>query len=816
MAPRPLGGVRGPAPLAQTFGLPIAQQKTAEAKNISKPFSSVSPSGQPIGSSNPGTSLVSAPPAGFNISGPTSTTATTAQPVAQAGSGTPIGAAASQWMAQQNPLSPGSPLGITAAPITKPAMPQPIEMPTAPPVKVEEKKTTTMAPAEAGVQTPGLRADSNAQPGEVGADGKVVAAPADGAAAGGTAGGTPFSDSLSDFEAKAKAWMQGTDDTVFRNAANRVIQSLGLMNQAERDALAMQINQDPTLKGQGAGMAMLSMLSRDQNFRMDQMMGQLSSESMTRILDLQKYGFEASTKINDVRYQRTQETIRNLVSTGNFQGAANLMQAAMDKDYAGLGITVSAEEMKKRDPLALEQFKTRMDFAKELATRDPAAAAALFNTMINDPAYKDWFPEGATGEQMATLVQSGRLEENLAISQKLSTEINTIAAAKQSFDEASSLLKEYFTATGRNAAVEGRRLSLEDINALRARDGLPAFTKDAAGNIVDDLGNVLDDTDFSDLGMRNEFYDRTDKAGETPWKSVMDMLLKTENGAKFLDEAAFPGVTGALEGVLVNLYFGGGLIQDPQTGQVTIDATKFNLGSFDQNNTVYPLIYTWPKAAFDPKTGKTVGAYDMGGDVYDDTLKPDAEDAGLDEKYFSYLRTGGSLSPREWYFATASGTLAPNKANIPADAKPETPDLGGGQDVADTEVILTKARKGETLTPEEESALIGSGIIATYNAVKDLTSAGIQSIINENAGLVQFGGKLIKVVKAFGNGFLFEYGGKLYGVNSGGEYWSPTSQNASGDVAGPSIANPLTGAAAPTGTGYTSTAGGTVARGFGT
>lgn len=78
-----------------------------------------------------------------------------------------------------------------------------------------------------------------------------------------------FDDSLAEFQKTAANWQAGIDDPIFRTAANRLITRLGLMNQADQDALQMQINQDPELRGQGAGRALLAMMSRDQNFKLD-------------------------------------------------------------------------------------------------------------------------------------------------------------------------------------------------------------------------------------------------------------------------------------------------------------------------------------------------------------------------------------------------------------------------------------------------------------------------------------------------------------------------------------------------------------------
>lgn len=147
-------------------------------------------------------------------------------------------------------------------------------------------------------------------------------------------------DNMAAYEKIAMDWANGiVDDKVFRTTANRAILQMGLNNQAETDALQMRINQDPALKGQGAGAALLSIMAANQNFSADQMFGQLAQSAQEKILDMQKYGLQQGIAVNQLRRDNDYRRLGLLQDAGDFSGAAAL--AAKIADFPGVSISPS-------------------------------------------------------------------------------------------------------------------------------------------------------------------------------------------------------------------------------------------------------------------------------------------------------------------------------------------------------------------------------------------------------------------------------------------------------------------------------------------
>ena len=187
--------------------------------------------------------------------------------------------------------------------------------------------------------------------------------------------GTGFTDDLTAYDDQFKAWAKGVEDPVYRTMANKLITQFSLSNQAERDAMQMRINQDPNLAGQGAGMAMLGVLARDQNFSQDQVFANLSIENQKNILDMQKYGIEGAIKVSTIRRARQSEDINNALAAGDFHGAANLLQDQIDRDHPGSGITIDPQMLSLRDPTNIKAVADAAAIAETI--RQEAVAAGV-------------------------------------------------------------------------------------------------------------------------------------------------------------------------------------------------------------------------------------------------------------------------------------------------------------------------------------------------------------------------------------------------------------------------------------------------------
>lgn len=503
---------------------------------------------------------------------------------------------------------------------------------------------------------------------------------------------TPIQDSLTEFADLAKKMMNPTEDPVFRVAANHVMQQMGLMNTAERDALQMRINSDPSLKGMGAGQAMLAMMTRDQNFKADDVFAQLSSDSQQRLIDMQKYGLQEGIAIEGVRRARTQEDIKNLVASGNFVDAAKLTQQSFAKD--GLtGITIDPKSLQSRDSFSIDQFKSRMDTIKELAMTDPTAATNMLRLEMNNPAQADWFPKGATPEQFIQTLMSTGTSDAIDRATKIEKELNTIASnTSSSYVKAESYIKQLFQEQRRDPIKEGHALTLQQINDVRTKEGLGAWTQAEDGSIRDEVGNPITESDYADMAYRNEFQDRKDNANKKPWDVAYDLISSSPDAAKYLGvdasgKEAYPGAKDALKSYLASYFTDpGSYTTDPETG---LPVPKMDSVQLPWNNPkMYQMFYTWPLAHFDENGRITTDAkgqaiFDRGGDVYGETVngevvKSTPDDEAMDQKWLQYTRTGGSLTAPEWYFASAGGTQSNlDEARIPDAIKVKKASIDG-------------------------------------------------------------------------------------------------------------------------------------------
>jgi hypothetical protein len=533
---------------------------------------------------------------------------------------------------------------------------------------------------------------------------------------------SPFQDAYTKAMAELKAIVT-QDDPRYKAAVNQFITNSSLMDQADRDMLKMQINQDPNLRGQGAGIALMQVLNRDQRFSLDQGIAQLSNANLERIVNLQKYGLETGLKITEAYNAQKKDAFNTLLTNGQFGAAASTLQSIFDEQFPSLGLKVDADSLKSRDPFTLNQMATKLDFVKSLASSNPAAALPIVQSLLTDPQFKDYFPAGMTAEQVIQSFAMGQVPQNLVLAQGVQKTINELAASGQSFDETGNSYAELFRLMGRNAVTKGRELTLESINSLRAAQGLPAFQQGADGSIVDDQGNPLDDQDYTELAYRKDYQDRVTKSSEKPWEAVYKQLLGTPGlGEKLLKPELYPGANDAVKKVLAGISLGTDLFyKDPSTGLWSLDMNKANLSM--SNPELQPYFMNWPTAAFNPDG--TVAAFTPGGYVYGEIVngKPilsTPEDEALDQAYFAYRNTGGTLDPTAWYFATQGGkAVKPNEAMIPEQYRPK------GEDFQNVGTTLVKGAGPATGVSTEAPQ---PGTLASLDAAKAKLTESMKSL----------------------------------------------------------------------------------------
>ncbi|MDB5046973.1 MAG: hypothetical protein JWO30_44 [Fibrobacteres bacterium] len=524
---------------------------------------------------------------------------------------------------------------------------------------------------------------------------------------------SPFNETLTKYMDTLNKWAEGMPDQQYKNALNQIITSSALMNSAETDALQMQINQDPNLRGQGAGLAMMQILARDHGFNLDQALAKASGDSLDRIISMQKYGIEGGTRlvtamrdaklqdakialdnaqlardnqIEDAKILRdnTKSDINTLTSNGQFDAAAAAMNSYMKDAFPGLDLNITGASLKSRDPQELTKMTQKLSFIKDLIGKNPGAALPLIRTMMSDPTYDGYFPEGMTAEQVSSALATGQISENTVQANTLNTQINAFAlpganGKSQSFDETGNLYPELFRLQGRDAVKEGRKLDVADVNAIRAAEGLPAFAKDSQGNLVDENGVPLDDQDYTELAYRKDYYDKQRAASTKPWEQMRNQILDSPMGKYFTDESLYPGANDSLSKFLMAYSLSAdAFTKDPQTREIVPNWDKLNLSL--NSPEMWPIFHNWPTAVFgsDGAVMKDAAGKDIstpGGHVYGE-IGPDGQpilstpqDQALDSNYFAYRSSGGTLDPNQWYYATQGGKAQPDPTKIPAGLK---------------------------------------------------------------------------------------------------------------------------------------------------
>ncbi|MEK9983947.1 MAG: hypothetical protein VW879_04320, partial [Opitutae bacterium] len=493
----------------------------------------------------------------------------------------------------------------------------------------------------------------------------------------------PFNDpsliTRSELETVIKNMMAGQDDGMFEKSVNAYIAASSQQNTAEQRRLALQIQNDPNLRDQPAGIAMLQAMGREQGLATEQMLGALTTQNLDRIMDLQKFGVGKAFQAIDARNNDKLEAIDLAMNNGDYAAAATGLEEFIRSAFPGLPVTVNTEELMRRDPTVAEDLQSKMNLMRDLADVNPEAATAIARTLLEDPIIARGIPEGMTAEDMVAAIQDGSLLEDTRERAELNTELNTMAASDAPYEQARGLLPEVF-GTPEGAIQYGKRLSLDEINEAVDALGFEAgFSQDEYGQIIDSKGNLLDDEDFKELAYQKTYYDRIQ---ETNTQGDVDRLFDwaKQNSPKFarlLEVGGQEGEdsirTGMAALVATNAFQG-----FDKDGKPVFDQEQLNF--LEPSKRTEHLFYNWPTGVFDEETN-TWTDFDATREVFD---RSDAHpwtvlaDEALDKAFQRYWDNGapaGELDMREWYFASKGGILDYGEVDtslIPEGITPET------------------------------------------------------------------------------------------------------------------------------------------------
>lgn len=355
---------------------------------------------------------------------------------------------------------------------------------------------------------------------------------------------------------------------------------------------------------------------------------------------------------------------QELEDKGDFAGASKM--------YASLGLSVSADDLRSQSPFQQQTWTNSLDAIKALTATNPAAATALLDTLMKNPAaakYLGFTPDMKAADLINSIV-TGQYQANQDMRAGIQSEINLQAKSNVGFSQALVNYKALGPQVWAGMTMDGQKMAasnLSDFNQARQSMGMSEVHKDAQGNIVDANGTALTDEDFAQTAAAADYTSRTDKMKTQPWQAAYDNLMAPDSPMR--DKIlSLPGGEQSVKESLQMLYLGGGYKLDPATQTMVPDYTG---GMPWENPSTEHLFHNWPLAQFNDD-GTVNGKYDLGGETYgdkvgDNVIQKLPDDEALDDAYAKYKYNKGTLSASQWYFATAAGTKAEDKTQIPKE-----------------------------------------------------------------------------------------------------------------------------------------------------
>jgi hypothetical protein len=402
--------------------------------------------------------------------------------------------------------------------------------------------------------------------------------------------------------------------------------------------------------------------------------GQLSVEQGKLALDAAQQTFNDAKTIADTQRTNIASDVSTLENAGNFQGAANLQTAYMNAQYPGSGIVITAAGLQTTNSSAMAQFNSQMTAITSLAATNPDQAQALLAPLMTNPAWSAFFPAGESAKDIINGIVQGNTAKNISTVDSIQTEINTSAAAGQGFEQVAGYYPALFSASNQNAVQIGQSISsnsngLTTINALRAANGLSAFTAGPNGTILDDAGVPLTSDDYATIAYQQDYSEKVNQANAQPWAAAEKAIVSGPGIQTMLSDSLYTGGMSGLESVLQQYFVNPANFTTNADGTINYNTSNLQLPWNNPAN--YSQFYTFPTASFNSDgTVSNPASIDLGGDIYGSevngqTITASPQEANLNNLYQAYVKSGNpaNLTAQQWYFATAGGTM-PVKASL--------------------------------------------------------------------------------------------------------------------------------------------------------
>jgi len=438
---------------------------------------------------------------------------------------------------------------------------------------------------------------------------------------------TPFDEIIDAFKNYATA----TDDPVASKIYNQTVARITQADAAKQAVLNAQIKADPSLRGQPVGSAILAIAARQAGATLSQAVAGLSVDSVQRIQDLNKYGWEGVQAATAQRIAYQANRRQELLNSGSFDAYADQMEAD--------GFPrPNVDELKEMSAFASQQAEaitTAINSAISDGREEDAAAAferlkKLMPLTYGEMTLDDYMSKAQRYVQHNDATNTiNETVRNAFLQHTDEATATGIAGLQQLYDEETA-------STGGQALLDAG-LTLDEANRLLTQAGMETVaTLDG-----------FDPTRLDDLYIAKKWDDTGKQASGA---NAADNFIRTYGDMMHVDVTTPEG-----QQALRALFFSNGVLTLDANGGVVVDQTKMQdpFATSDANNNISHLFVRWPVAMPD---GSSVGGWTSYYDSRDTDHTNDyppatgSQASTLNTAWENYIHANPThLSREDWY-----------------------------------------------------------------------------------------------------------------------------------------------------------------------
>lgn len=444
-----------------------------------------------------------------------------------------------------------------------------------------------------------------------------------------------------------------TGNEMAKQSFDAGIDGVLMANNANLQASRMRLNQAGMTGADGS--AMLELIARDNNIKSSELIAQMRSDQLQKILDINKYGFEGYQKLAETKQRTDRENLNTLLQNGQYDAASSLWNTVFP------GTTMDVAALKSSNPELMSQVGDMMaaadDYQKaglfDLSKQTRAAAAKLAPWLVGetDPevAYKKALEMDTSSQDLAVqIAKDGQFNQAI-----------DAAISRNEMPKAREAAKTYLGAKAFNTGVSLRSsMSLEEANQIQELIGNEPFKSEADYYAYDP----------SELAVDKKLYD-----------SIV-LFRQTATAFKVLEYSGIPKDQiiemakdneswNVIEAWVKKSLIAPSKINPDSPIGIDIDPTATDIA-----NTVGHFFTDWPIAKFSKNADGTYTATDYtytGYNPYNDTTNkrndPNDQYTGyqqqLDKAWEDYVMAGapGGFDRKTWFEVSGGGQASPKQ-----------------------------------------------------------------------------------------------------------------------------------------------------------